>query len=152
MCQALGLHSSHGLVKECSNAAQRQLHLFWAVYVLEKSLALRLGRPSTIRDRDITVPRLALDQKMTSLAYNRLPDWIDVAALYGRLYDDLYSPHALAQPHSVRSIRTGALASEFERMIAARFDYYVSSSLWSLLSHINAGELVAMHLFHSHFG
>ncbi|KAL3442322.1 hypothetical protein BJX65DRAFT_299074 [Aspergillus insuetus] len=130
MCQALGLHSSNGLAKGYSDAAQRQLHLFWAVYVLEKALALRLGRPSTIRDRDITVPRLALDQKMASLAYNRLPDWIDVAALYGRLYDDLYSPHALVQPHSVRSSRSGALASEFERMIAARSDYYNRPSQW----------------------
>ncbi|KAL3496321.1 hypothetical protein BJX62DRAFT_222020 [Aspergillus germanicus] len=131
MCQALGLHSSHSLAKEQPDVVQRQLHLFWAVYVLEKALALRLGRPSTIRDRDITVPRFALDQKMASVAYNRLPDWIDVAALYGRLYDDLYSPHALAQPHSVRSSRTGALASEFERIIAARSDYYTQPSQWS---------------------
>jgi hypothetical protein len=63
---------------------------------------------------------------MTSLAYSRLPDWIDVASLYGRLYDSLYSPTALTQPGSVRASRTSALASELERIIAARTGYYVS--------------------------
>jgi len=105
---------------------RRKMCLFWAVYALEKAVALRLGRPSTIRDQDITIPRLTLDRKMTSLAYNRLPDWIDVASLYGRLYDSLYSPTALTQPSSVRVSCTSALASELERMIAARTGYYVS--------------------------
>lgn len=126
MCLALGLHSSHAMVSEQENAVQRKMCLLWAVYALEKAVALRLGRPSTIRDQDITIPRLTLDRKMTSLAYNRLPDWIDVASLYGRLYDSLYSPTALTQPSSVRVSRTSALASELERMIAARTGYYVS--------------------------
>ncbi|RHZ43307.1 putative C6 transcription factor [Aspergillus thermomutatus] len=134
MCLALGLHSSHAMVTEQENAVQRKMCLFWAVYALEKAVALRLGRPSTIRDQDITIPRLTLDRKMTSLAYNRLPDWIDVASLYGRLYDSLYSPTALTQPSSVRVSRTSALASELERMIAARTGYYNRPDLWS--SHV----------------
>lgn len=126
MCLAMGLHSSHAIVTEQGEAVQRKICLFWAVYVLEKTVALRLGRPSTIRDQDITIPRLTLDRKMTSLAYSRLPDWIDAASIYGRLYDSLYSPPALAQPGSVRISRASALASELERMIAARTEYYVS--------------------------
>ncbi|KAJ6073408.1 hypothetical protein N7467_011493 [Penicillium canescens] len=59
MCLALGLHSSHAMVTEQENAMQRKMYLFWAVYALEKAVALRLGRPSTIRDQDITIPRLA---------------------------------------------------------------------------------------------
>ncbi|GFF64681.1 hypothetical protein IFM62136_06038 [Aspergillus lentulus] len=131
MCLALGLHSSHALVTEQESAVQRKMCLFWAVYALEKAVALRLGRPSTIRDQDITIPRLTLDRKMTSLACNRLPDWIDIASLYGRLYDSLYSPTALTQPGSVRVSRTSALASELERMIAARTGYYSRPDLWS---------------------
>ncbi|KAL6232121.1 hypothetical protein BDW75DRAFT_247397 [Aspergillus navahoensis] len=134
MCLALGLHSSHAMVTEQENAVQRKMCLFWAVYALEKAVALRLGRPSTIRDQDITIPRVTLDRQMTSLAYNRLPDWIDVANLYGRLYDGLYSPTALTQPASVRVSRTSALASELERMIAARTGYYNRPDLWS--SHV----------------
>ncbi|KAH2079384.1 hypothetical protein KXW32_007328 [Aspergillus fumigatus] len=134
MCLGLGLHSSHAMVMEQENAGQRKMCLFWAVYALEKAVALRLGRPSTIRDQDITIPRLTLDRKMTSLAFNRLPDWIDIASLYGRLYDSLYSPTALTQPGSVRVSRTSALASELERMIAARTEYYSRPDLWS--SHV----------------
>ncbi|EHK19784.1 uncharacterized protein TRIVIDRAFT_224464 [Trichoderma virens Gv29-8] len=131
MCLALGLHSSQAMVTEQENAMQRKMSLFWAVYALEKAVALRLGRPSTIRDEDITIPRIILGRKMTSLAYNRLPDWIDAASLYGRLYDSLYSPTALEQPGSVRVSRTSALASELERMIVARTGYYNQPDLWS---------------------
>ncbi|PKX88891.1 putative C6 transcription factor [Aspergillus novofumigatus IBT 16806] len=134
MCLSLGFHSSHAMVTEQENAVQRKMCLFWAVYALEKAVALRLGRPSTIRDQDITIPRLTLDRKMTSLAYNRLPDWVDMASLYGHLYDSLYSPTALTQPGSVRVSRTSALASELERMIAARTGYYSRPDLWS--SHV----------------
>ncbi|KAL5042783.1 hypothetical protein BDW71DRAFT_200328 [Aspergillus fruticulosus] len=134
MCLALGLHSSHAMESGQENEVQRKMCLFWAVYALEKAVSLRLGRPSTIRDQDITIPRLTLDRKMTSLAYNRLPDWIDVASLYGRLYDSLYSPTALTQPSSVRVSRTSALASELEQMIAARTGYYNRPDLWS--SHV----------------
>lgn len=127
MCLDLGLHSSYSILTEQETAVQRKMCLFWAVYALEKSVALRLGRPSTIRDQDITIPRLALDRKMASLAYNQLPDWIDFASIYGRLYDSLYSLKALTKPVSVRMSRTSALASELERMIAARAAYYVST-------------------------
>lgn len=126
MCLAVGLHSSQAMITEQENSVQRKMCLFWAVYALEKTVALRLGRPSTIRDQDITIPRLTLGRKMASLAFNRLPDWIDIASLYGCLYDSLYSPPALIQPGSVHLSRTSALASELERMIAARTEYYVS--------------------------
>ncbi|CAG8239460.1 unnamed protein product [Penicillium salamii] len=140
MCLALGLHSSHAMVMEQGDTVQRNICIFWAVYVLERAVALRLGRPSTIRDQDITIPRLTLDRKMTSLAYNRLPDCIDVASLYGRLYDSLYSPPALAQTGSVRISRASVLASELERMIAARTGYYNRPHLWS--SHVLDPELL----------
>ncbi|KAJ9492886.1 hypothetical protein VN97_g333 [Penicillium thymicola] len=85
MAQALGLHSKLVMATEPTEEAQRGIRLFWALYALEKAVSLRLGRSSTIRDHDITVPRLLLDRKMTSLLHNRLPDWIDVASLYGRV-------------------------------------------------------------------
>ncbi|KAK6443973.1 hypothetical protein FP744_10000221 [Trichoderma asperellum] len=131
MCLTLGLHSSQAVITEQENAVQRKMCLFWAVYALEKAVALRLGRPSTIRDQGITIPRLTLGREMTSLAFNRLPDWIDVASLYGCLYDSLYSLTALIQPGSAHLSRTSALAPELERMIAARTEYYNRPDLWS---------------------
>ncbi|KXG51557.1 Transcription factor [Penicillium griseofulvum] len=85
MSQALGLHSNYAILYESAEETARKTRLFWALYTIEKEMALRLGRSSTIRDHDITVPRLILDRKMTSLIYHRLPDWIDVASLYGRV-------------------------------------------------------------------
>jgi hypothetical protein len=116
------------MATEPAEKVQRKLRLFWALYVIEKAVSLRLGRCSTIRDHDITVPRLLLDRKMSSLLYNRLPDWIDVANLYGRVYDNIYSPNALAQPVSFRESRARALAAELERIMAARVEFYVSCS------------------------
>ncbi|KAL4947799.1 hypothetical protein BDW69DRAFT_199361 [Aspergillus filifer] len=134
MCLDTGLHSSHTMASGPENEVQRNKSLFWAVYALEKAIALRLGIPSTIRDQDISIPRLTLNREMTSLAFNRLPDWIDVASLYGRLYDGLYSPTASSQPNSVRASRTSVLASQLEGMIAARTGYYNQPELWS--SHV----------------
>ncbi|KAL2838554.1 hypothetical protein BJY01DRAFT_34159 [Aspergillus pseudoustus] len=132
MSQAMEFHSSHATATtEPGERSQRNIHLFWAVYALEKPISLRLGRRSTIRDEDITVPRLAMDRKMASVAHNRLPDWIDFASLYGRLYDELYSPSALAQPASIRDSRTKVLASELELMIAVRDEYYKCPDQWS---------------------
>ncbi|RDW92920.1 fungal specific transcription factor domain-containing protein [Aspergillus mulundensis] len=132
--QALGLHSLLVVSTEQAEEAQRRRNLFWAVYVLEKAVSLRLGRPSTIRDRDITIPRLRLDRNMTSLSHNKLPDWIEMAELYGRVYDDIYSSHALSQPLAVRESRIKSLASELERMMAIRNELYKHPMQWSAQS------------------
>ncbi|CAI7565247.1 unnamed protein product [Penicillium crustosum] len=130
---ALGLHSKLAMTTEPAEEGQRGIRLFWALYVLEKAVSLRLGRPSTIRDHDITVPRLPLDRKMTSLLHNRLPDWIEVASLYGRV------PNALVQPVSTRESRTRALAAELERIMAARVEFYKATSDPYLYSPANFG-------------
>lgn len=135
MAQALGLHSKLVMATEPTEEAQRGIRLFWALYVLEKAVSLRLGRSSTIRDHDITVPRLLLDRKMTSLLHNRLPDWIDMASLYGRVYDNIYSTSALSQPVSLRESRTRALAAELKRIMASRVEFYVSRSLPNFSMH-----------------
>ncbi|KAL2813375.1 hypothetical protein BJX63DRAFT_224720 [Aspergillus granulosus] len=143
MSQALELHSSHVIETERAKGSQREIHLFWAVYALEKAVSLRLGRPSTIKDQDITVPRLDLDRTMTSLVYYWFPDWITLASLYGRMYDNLYSPNALAQPASIRASRIKVLASELERMMALRAEYYkrpnhlIQPSLSRFIIHAN---------------
>ncbi|RAH75866.1 hypothetical protein BO86DRAFT_414317 [Aspergillus japonicus CBS 114.51] len=142
--QTLGLHSPHATMgpagieeaEEDEDRIQRKTRLFWAVYVLEKALALRLGRPSTIHDADITLPKLRLDRRMASLLHNRLPDWIEVAGLYGRAYDEICSPKALAQTADVRESRIRAVAREWEGVIAARGELYKHPEQWT--SHVLA--------------
>ncbi|KAJ5185889.1 Transcription factor [Penicillium cf. griseofulvum] len=134
MSQALGMHISHAMLYETAEETDRKIRLFWAIYTVEKEISLRLGRSSTIRDHDITLPRLILDRKMTSLIYHRLPDWIDVASLYGRVYDNIYSPNALAQPISIRASHARSLATEFEGIMAMRAELYKRPSQWT--SHV----------------
>ncbi|KAH8426036.1 fungal specific transcription factor domain-containing protein [Aspergillus melleus] len=119
MCQALGLHNAHALHTESPEARRQKVHLFWVVYTTERMLSLRLGRSSTFRDQDITVPRLDTlnDQELDSLLNPILPRWIDTAVLQGRTYDEIYSPGALVEPAHVRESRARALAAELKNVI-----------------------------------
>ncbi|KAF7557238.1 hypothetical protein G7Z17_g787 [Cylindrodendrum hubeiense] len=83
----------------------------------EKMLSLRLGRTSTIRDDDITLPLLGSDQSTDSILGSMLPSWIRVASLQGRVYDEIYSSSALLQPEAIRTSRARALAAELEGLM-----------------------------------
>ncbi|OHW94346.1 C6 transcription factor [Colletotrichum incanum] len=61
-----------------------EISLFWAVFKFEKGLALRLGRPSGIRDAEITL--LAKPDEHRT---------IRIARIQGQIYDQLYSPAGL---------------------------------------------------------
>ncbi|KAI8649647.1 hypothetical protein NCS55_01465200 [Fusarium keratoplasticum] len=55
LCLALGYHDGSSMLRDDEETKKSKIHLFWLVYAAEKGLALRLGRPSIIRDGDITV-------------------------------------------------------------------------------------------------
>lgn len=119
MCQSLGLHSAHSLYVESPESRRQKIHLFWVIYVTERMLSLRLGRSSSFRDQDITVPRLGIlqDREPDSLLNPILPKWIEVAGLQGRTYDEIYSAGALIQPAHVREPRARALAGDLEKLL-----------------------------------
>ncbi|OQD87920.1 hypothetical protein PENSOL_c075G11179 [Penicillium solitum] len=127
---ALGLHNKLVMATEPTEESQRGMRLFWALYALEKAVSLRLGRSSTIRDHDITVPRLLLDRKMTSLLHNRLPDWIEVASLYGRVLEPC--------PQCISAAR--ATLKEIEVCISMLAD----AALWSPNLDIWVNEIILL--------
>ncbi|SPO04682.1 uncharacterized protein DNG_07367 [Cephalotrichum gorgonifer] len=112
--QALGLQHAMtegaGMLEE---TAQKR-SLFWTIYTVEKMLALRLGRSSTIRDQDITLPRLGADRPSGTFLAELAPGWINIANIQGRIYDDIYSTGALMQPPHIRMSRAQALATELK--------------------------------------
>lgn len=59
--------------------------LFMSVYRFEKGLSLRLGRPSGIRDAEITLPIASDGHRATRSA-----------RIQGQVYDQLYSPGGLS--------------------------------------------------------
>ncbi|KAH7143790.1 fungal-specific transcription factor domain-containing protein [Dactylonectria macrodidyma] len=116
MSQALGFHRDVPLKPENPETRRRRTKLFWCIFLLDKTLALRLGRSSTIRDCDVTLPRMDVETVADGQLDAVLPKWIDIAILHGKVYDDIYSPGALLQPEGIRVTRARALASEMQRV------------------------------------
>lgn len=89
------------------------------MYGTEKPLALRIGRSSTFRDNDITIPRLEQPQGPDSLMRKTLPIWVEIACLQGRVYDEIYCPGAFMQPEHVRHARAHDLISAVTAVMEA---------------------------------
>ncbi|KAF5579814.1 fungal specific transcription factor [Fusarium pseudocircinatum] len=114
LSQTLGLHSKTTMALDPPDLRMNKIRIFWLVYIQEKGLSLRLGRSSTIRDADITIPVPSIEARPNIGYFGRLDKMKELASLQGKIYDQLYSSAALAQPQSVRATRSRALASELE--------------------------------------
>ncbi|CAN9152714.1 unnamed protein product [Alternaria alternata] len=139
--QALGLHqdsSSSGLASE---ERHRRFCLFWSTYCIERPTALRLGRPSTIRDEHITIPKPDQYPTLQGLTSSRqsLIHAVEMSRLHGSAYDDLFSPSALALPATHRTTRGQAIAAEWRALIASKES---SMARWDEDSRGTIGELM----------
>ncbi|KAL4995082.1 hypothetical protein BDV10DRAFT_175583 [Aspergillus recurvatus] len=114
MVQALGLQHSAPVGTERPEEKAQKRNLFWTIYMTEKTLSLRLGRSSTFRDQDITLPRPGMERPRGSFLAELVPGWVTLASIQGRIYDDVYSPGALMQPPHIRASRAQALANELK--------------------------------------
>ena len=95
---------------------QYKQFLFWSIYFIDKSLSLRLGRPSTIPDWDITVPQPTTNDSIPEavLAYFVLS--IETARCQGNIYEMLYAPKSTTQPDEVKQARVEALLSDLQNL------------------------------------
>ena len=95
ICQNMGYHRRVAQEGDTQADIKRKMNVFWFIYVMDKSLALCFGRPSTLQDYDI------------ALEYPQVPDdprsrpwilmhrsWIVYARLSGEAYEHLYSARA----------------------------------------------------------
>lgn len=112
----MGFHSAVAIARDDTEIRKRKIRLFWTIYVHEKGLSLRLGRCSTIRDGEITVPRPNMDSSDT-INSGWMPKWIELARLQGLVYDQLYSPSVLLLSRDIRRFRARRLASDVEAII-----------------------------------
>lgn len=118
MCQTLRLHQDVPFESETQSheSRHRGVRLFWAVCLMEKWLAMSLGRPSTLRSDEITAPKDWEDYSDTELGMGPvIRRWIDISILQDRVYDDIYSPSALSQPDDVRVEKARNLAAELRK-------------------------------------
>ncbi|KAK7416494.1 hypothetical protein QQX98_005198 [Neonectria punicea] len=123
LAQALGLQINNFTTTGSFDENQRNVSLFWALYRLEKAISLRLGRSSTMRDHDITVlwPNA---ERETLPWYWRIPNIIETASLYGRLFDNIYSPRALSQPVAIRAAHARELSAELKRIMTTSSEFF----------------------------
>ncbi|KAL4815239.1 hypothetical protein BDW67DRAFT_164736 [Aspergillus spinulosporus] len=117
MIQSLGLQHSAPAGTDSPEERAKKSNMFWTIYMTEKTLSLRLGRLSTFRDQDITLPRPGTERPHGSFLAELVPGWVTIASIQGRIYDDIYSPGSLMQPPHTRASRAQALASELKTAI-----------------------------------
>lgn len=114
ICLTLGYHLEIPSKPEKKQERQRRVRLFWLVYIMDKLLALRLNRPPLLRDRDITVSYESYGETAVDSSLPIAPKWIKMGMLYGRIYDEIFSPGALLQPSTPRETRARELAVELD--------------------------------------
>lgn len=88
--------------------------LFWFSYMLDRGLALRLGRAPIIQDFDVTLPRVIGRVNATEMWKEILKLWIAHADVQGRIYEMLYSPSSLGRPAAARIEAARGLAAELK--------------------------------------
>ncbi|KAL5318108.1 hypothetical protein ACEPPN_015213 [Leptodophora sp. 'Broadleaf-Isolate-01'] len=120
MVQTLGFHDRFSLPDDDAETKTYKIQLFWSIYVVEKGLSLQLGRSSTIRDIDITVPLPVQHSKLDFMFDSTSFRPIELSRLQGMVYDKIYSPGALMQPDIVRISRIKALVKDLESLAMFR--------------------------------
>lgn len=123
LCQDLGYHRVTGGTVDAANGASssssstvtgtgqqdggsssstvlsdKKAILFWFSYMLDRGLALRLGRAPTIQDFDVTLPRVIGRVNAPDMWKEVLRLWIAHADIQGQIYERLYSPSSLGHP------------------------------------------------------
>lgn len=104
-CLTLGYHRLRKITNQPLQTAQA--NLFWTIHKLDKGLSLRLGRASTIRDSEITLPPSPNEPRSTR-----------VARIQGQVYDHLYSPAGLSRLDYDRGLVAEALARDLRELIS----------------------------------
>ncbi|CAG9945031.1 unnamed protein product [Clonostachys rosea f. rosea IK726] len=94
ICQELGYYSLYPKPSE-RDGHKINHELLGALYILDKGLALRLGRASALPDQDIVGTSSDTFVDMADLWQAIKHIWVQHAQVQGRIYDQLYSRQAL---------------------------------------------------------
>ncbi|CAH0024442.1 unnamed protein product [Clonostachys rhizophaga] len=116
ICQELGYHSLYP--KRTERDGHKINHeLLGALYILDKGLALRLGRPSALPDQDIVGTSSDTVVDMGDLWQAIKHIWVQHAQIQGRIYDQLYSRQALLATPAERVRSAVNLAEATQRSL-----------------------------------
>jgi hypothetical protein len=123
LCQNLGYHRLSSMKDDSEEERSAKLHVFWFIYLIDKTLSLRLGRASAIQDWDMDVPFPVPD--VTSPA--GMPKgtemqqyWIKVAQIQGQTYERLFAPAAFLKSEEERNQTAIELSNALNQAWAVR--------------------------------
>ena len=117
MCQSAGFHRAQSMVQDTEAVRHHKLWVFWTFYGIEKGLSLRIGRASTVRDRDLATPLPEMASVVNPSPYAaHAVRWIRLSSIQGKIYDNLYSPASLSEPDYVRQNWVDALVNETKQL------------------------------------
>lgn len=117
LCQTGGFHRKDTLKHDAPHIAKIKRVLFWHVYTLDKGLGLRLGRASVIHESDIDIPRVFEFDALENGGATTVPTlWVEISGLQSRIYEQLYSPAALACPQTELVRRARVLADDARKV------------------------------------
>ncbi|CAN9352719.1 unnamed protein product [Alternaria alternata] len=105
LCQSLGYHRINTMVNDNPEDRQTKIQIFWMIYMLDKTLSLRLGRSSILQDWDISLPFVVSsnpDDKNPESS-DMLSYWIKVARVQGLTYEKLFCPAAFLKSTEERT-------------------------------------------------
>jgi hypothetical protein len=137
LSQNLGYHRYQTMKDDSEEDRNAKIHVFWFIYVMDKTLSLRLGRASIIQDWDMSLPYPNIDsdharfgslvqqgQRGTEL----LLYWIKIAQIQGNVYERLFSSAAFLKPMNERANTAAELVDGLnkawtERGEASAFDF-----------------------------
>lgn len=124
LAQNLGYHRYQTMKNDSEEERNAKIHAFWYIYVMDKTLSLRVGRASIIQDWDMSLPYPNIDSdhaRFGSLVQQGhrgtalLLYWIKLAQIQGRVYEKLFSPAAFLQPMSERARMANDLVEELNK-------------------------------------
>ncbi|KAI4649201.1 hypothetical protein J4E93_003515 [Alternaria ventricosa] len=101
----MALHRINTMIDDNPEDRQTKIHIFWMIYMFDKTLSLRLGRSSILQDWDISLPFVVSsdpnDKHAESSAF--LSYWIKVARVQGLTYEKLFCPAAFQKSPEERT-------------------------------------------------
>ncbi|KAJ9625434.1 hypothetical protein H2204_010407 [Knufia peltigerae] len=97
LCLTLGYHRATNQPGENDDVRRQRAVLFWLAYILDRALALRLGRPPILQDYEITLPRQLEHLGEFECHRETIHNFMVHAEVQGKIYEELYSPAGLAR-------------------------------------------------------
>ncbi|KAL5335380.1 hypothetical protein BJX70DRAFT_390670 [Aspergillus crustosus] len=115
-CLTLGYHRALTYQSLEPRLASNIARVFWTVYLLDKNMALVLGRASSIQDYDLDVPYPTCSEVPAVRPWDEgFVTYLTLGRLQGQIYERVYSAAALRTAPEVRAQQINNLAQELHQ-------------------------------------